>query len=161
MNVCGSQESGLNIRTSCSRINAAFPPLCCYSQTDACRHSSSTLDEREPAVSPCKTSAGDSNKYTLNFDCDVLIAMSLCFLCAVAGFSRKCFKDIFPVWQFYYCLPLDWWWSLLSAWVGGMVCVCRGGKHSWYKCHRGREMSHDMSLTILFAPAEETLCHIT
>lgn len=91
MNVFGSQESGLNISTTCIRINTAFPPLCCYSQTDVCRHSSSSLDEREPTVFH---SAGGSDKYTFNFDCDVMIAMSLplCFLCKVVGFSRDRFK---------------------------------------------------------------------
>lgn len=91
----GVKESALNISTTCSRINAAFPPLCCYSQTDVCRHSSSSsLDEGVPAVFHCKTSAGGSDKYTLNSDRDVMIATSLplCILWRVARFSRERFK---------------------------------------------------------------------
>lgn len=38
-----SQESGLNIWATCWGINAVFPPLCCSSQTDVCRHFPSTL----------------------------------------------------------------------------------------------------------------------
>lgn len=90
MNVCGSQESGLNIRTSCSRINAAFPPLCCYSQTDVCMHSSSSLDDRLTTVFHCKTSAGGSDICAFNFDSEVMVPMSLplCFLCKVVGFRH-------------------------------------------------------------------------
>lgn len=150
MDVSGSQESGLNINTTCSWINAAFPPLCCYSRTNA-GIPLPPLGERGLGFH-CKTSAGGSDKYTLKFACDVMIAtfLPLCFLCKVAG----CGRNVFPAWQLYYCLPLDWLWSLLSEWVGGWVfrCVCvGGGKYNRYRCHNGREMSHDMNLTILFA----------
>ncbi len=49
---------------------------------------------KSPLFFHCKTSAGGSDKYTLNFDCDVRIAisLSLCFLCEVMGFSRDRFK---------------------------------------------------------------------
>lgn len=110
----------------------------------------------------CKTSAGGSDKYTLSpdlwcYDCDVSAKSH--YLTQEAPRQRP-FQDVFTVWQLYCCLPLDWWWPLLSVWV--VLCVYVGvGERNWYKCHNDRETSHDMNLTLLFAllgSAQLTAC---
>lgn len=70
----------------------------------------------------------------LNFDCDVMIAMSLppCFLCTLAGFSRERFKTSSLCDSF--IAACHWTDDGPYYGVGGwcMVCVCKGGKYNWY-----------------------------
>lgn len=101
--------------------------LCAAIHKLVCRHSSSSLDERQPTVFHGKTSAGDPDNCTVSRDATIATSLPQCFLSKVVGFSRGTFSRRLCC-VTVLLLPVTALMMALIELVGGVVFECRGGK---------------------------------